>query len=281
MNCSSCGHDNPSDGRFCTNCGAALAQPNVPPKCPNCDHEVSTDSTFCSNCGTALVRPSSQSTCPNCGQNVPAGSTFCSNCGTPIGQSCPNCAQSVDLLRGGKFCRLCQQFLAAPKGITVARLGPRVGAYLFDFVIFNGLLLFLIIGFYFSIILFTFFFIVGLGVFGWWLFTLSRGQTPGKQLLGIRVMRTDGTASDWGWTFIRELLVKEILFRGIAWLTVIGGLLDLLWAFWDKDRQTLHDKIVKTVVVDDRGYRLGNSLETSPPGRPTTCRMPVGSPGRW
>jgi len=28
-----------------------------------------------------------------------------------------------------------------------------------------------------------------------------------------------------------------------------------LWAFWDKDRQTLHDKIMKTVVVDDRSLQ--------------------------
>ena len=90
-------------------------------------------------------------------------------------------------------------------------------------------------------------------------------------------MRVDGTASDWGWTFIREFLVKFGLFTVIADMvlwglsSVLGGLwafwdkdladtvmlglasiLDDLWAFWDKDRQTLHDKIKKTVVVDDR-----------------------------
>ena len=69
-------------------------------------------------------------------------------------------------------------------------------------------------------------------------------------------MRADGTASDWGWTFIREFVVKFLVFSVVAEVTLgIAGVVDLLWAFWDKDRQTLHDKIMKTVVVDDRVLR--------------------------
>jgi hypothetical protein len=29
------------------------------------------------------------------------------------------------------------------------------------------------------------------------------------------------------------------------------GLLDDLWCLWDEDRQCLHDKIVKTMVIND------------------------------
>ena len=91
----------------------------------------------------------------------------------------------------------------------------------------------------------------------WWLITLGRGQTPGKQLVGIRVMRTDGSRSDWGWTFLREFVIKLLVFEalGDALTSGIASLVDLLWAFWDKNRQTLHDKIMKTVVVDDRELR--------------------------
>ena len=99
-----------------------------------------------------------------------------------------------------------------------------------------------------------FFDILIIGYIIWWLFTLSQGQTPGKRLVGIRVMRTDGTPSRWGWTFVREFLVKTLLFEVAADAVSLGiaSIVDLLWAFWDKDRQTLHDKIVKTFVVDDR-----------------------------
>ena len=97
------------------------------------------------------------------------------------------------------------------------------------------------------------------GYLVWWLIVLGRGQTPGKQLMSIRVIRTDGRASRWGWTFLREFGVKGVLINAVSWLSAGVGLIvwigDLLWAFWDKDRQTLHDKIMKTVVIDERAYR--------------------------
>ena len=34
----------------------------------------------------------------------------------------------------------------------------------------------------------------------WWLFALRRGQTPGKQVVGIRVVKDNGEPSDWGYT---------------------------------------------------------------------------------
>ncbi len=145
---------------------------------------------------------------------------------------CPNCSRSDG--GDGLFCRNCDQLLIGAKGVKLAGLGRRVGAYVLDVILF---ILTLVIGY-----------IV------WWLFTLRRGQTPGKRLLGIRVIRADGTPSEWRWTFMREFIVKGIAVSlgnavvGIVW---IG---DLLWAFWDKDRQTIHDKIMKTVVVDDREY---------------------------
>lgn len=97
------------------------------------------------------------------------------------------------------------------------------------------------------------------GYLVWWLIVLGRGQTPGKQLMSIRVIRADGRASGWGWTFLREFGVKGVLVNAVSWLSAGVGLIvwigDLLWAFWDKDRQTLHDKIMKTVVIDERVYR--------------------------
>ena len=105
------------------------------------------------------------------------------------------------------------------------------------------------------------------GYLVWWLIVLGRGQTPGKQLMSIRVIRADGRASGWGWTFLREFGVKGVLVNAVSWLSAGIGLIvwigDLLWAFWDKDRQTLHDKIMKTVVIDEREY-LQAQRETQP-----------------
>ncbi|MDP6403269.1 MAG: RDD family protein, partial [SAR202 cluster bacterium] len=72
--------------------------------------------------------------------------------------------------------------------------------------------------------------------------------------------------SGWGWTFLREWVVEFGVFSVLLSYLFFPAILDLLWAFWDKDRQTLHDKIVKTYVVDDR------SLATeSDPTRPAVA----------
>ena len=133
--------------------------------------------------------------------------------------------------------------LVGPQGIKAAGLGRRIAAYILDIVLF---LVTLIIGYII-----------------WWLFTLSHGQTPGKQLLGIRVMRADGTRSDWGWTFLREFVIKLVAVGILDSVVGVVGIIDLVWAFWDKDRQTLHDKIMKTVVVDDRVLRNASSSNSS------------------
>ena len=49
------------------------------------------------------------------------------------------------------------------------------------------------------------------GSFIWWLAALRSGRTPGKQLLGIRVIKANGAPSGWGYTFLRELVAKARL----------------------------------------------------------------------
>jgi hypothetical protein len=86
---------------------------------------------------------------------------------------------------------------------------------------------------------------LGLG-FGWsgLYFTaflaLWRGQTPGKRLLGLRVVRLDGAPMTWWAAFER--------FGGYA-ASIFTGLLGFAQIIWDRNRQGMHDKIVETVVV--------------------------------
>ena len=74
-------------------------------------------------------------------------------------------------------------------------------------------------------------------------------------------MRVDGTASDWRWTFIREFVVFNA--AGGVFMFGLGSVIDKLWAFSEKDRQTLHDKVMMTVVVDD--HLLPSRLYESSP----------------
>lgn len=95
---------------------------------------------------------------------------------------------------------------------------------------------------------------IGLG-FGWagLYFTLFvvvwGGRTPGKRLLGIRILRLDGKPIGWWVAFNR--------FGGYA-ASVFTGLLGFFEMLWDANRQALHDRIAATVVVRERA---GGSAE--------------------
>lgn len=112
-----------------------------------------------------------------------------------------------------------------------ATAGRRLGAYALDLVI---TLLTLYIGWLI-----------------WFIIVAPRGQTPGKQLLGLYTMREDGTRAGGGYTWLRELVVKGLLF-GLALSAISGGivwLLAALWLLWDRNRQCLWDKVASTYIA--------------------------------
>jgi hypothetical protein len=107
---------------------------------------------------------------------------------------------------------------------------------------------------------------LGLG-FGWTglyftAFTLLwRGQTPGKRLLGVRVLRLDGKPLTLWTSFER--------FGGYA-AGLVTGLLGFAQVFWDRNRQAIHDKISETVVVRERATPVPPT--PPPPGPPLPDR---------
>lgn len=87
---------------------------------------------------------------------------------------------------------------------------------------------------------------LGLG-FGWAAFYFSvftawwKGQTPGKRLLGLKVLKLDGSGLNLWESFGR--------YGGYgAGLTT--GLLGFLQIYWDPNRQAIQDKISETLVID-------------------------------
>jgi hypothetical protein len=86
---------------------------------------------------------------------------------------------------------------------------------------------------------------MGIG-FGWTglyftaFLALWKGQTPGKRLLGLRVVRLNGEPMTL-WTGFER-------FGGYA-AGLVTGLLGFAQVYWDRNRQMIHDKIVETVVV--------------------------------
>jgi len=77
------------------------------------------------------------------------------------------------------------------------------------------------------------------------------GQTWGKQLAGIRVVRTNGVPMDFTHSAIREALVKGLgLGFASSIIPFIPYLLDALWPLWDDEHRAIHDMVVGTRVVD-------------------------------
>lgn len=76
----------------------------------------------------------------------------------------------------------------------------------------------------------------------------AKGGGWGKRIVGLRVLRErDGALPGYGTGFLRTIAPSLIGFAPLV--GSILQLLDYLWCIWDKQKQTLHDKISGTVVV--------------------------------
>lgn len=76
------------------------------------------------------------------------------------------------------------------------------------------------------------------------------GQTWGKQLLGIRVVRDSGEPMSFWWAALREVGLKGLAL-GVAGAVIplIPYFLDYFWPLWDDENRALHDMAVSTHVV--------------------------------
>jgi uncharacterized RDD family membrane protein YckC len=74
----------------------------------------------------------------------------------------------------------------------------------------------------------------------WYFLTQQNGQTPGKMLLNIRVIKKDGSPIEAGDALVRFVgyLINSPIF-----------LLGWLWSLWDPNSQGWHDKLASTYVI--------------------------------
>lgn len=69
-----------------------------------------------------------------------------------------------------------------------------------------------------------------------------KGTTPGKRIMKMKVLKEDGAKLGYLDAFMREVLGKTVSLIAIFPL-------GYLWMLWDKNEQTWHDKIAKTIVI--------------------------------
>ena len=135
------------------------------------------------------------------------------------------------------------QVVNLPEGVVISSRGRRFLAMLLDF----GLAIITL----------------GIGWFIWSMFTFQTGQTPAKKIMGMRLMHMYTQESlGWGRTFVREFVIKGY----IAYVT-LG--LAYLWILWDEKNQSLYDKVMSVLVVDDsNGATLAGGNVPSQPFQP-------------
>ena len=184
--------------------------------------------------------------CSQCGSELASDARFCANCGASIAGE----AKVPDAAPKPRFDPYDPQVgeRTSPPSTTDATPGRpafmhelpatvrlssawrRLGGYLLE-----GLLIVLTL-------------LIGWLV--WSIIVWGRGQTPAKQLLGMRVLsRETLTSARRGRMFAREIPCKWIV-ELFASITVVGFVV-YFWLLWDKERQELWDKMVETIVVND------------------------------
>ena len=182
--------------------------------------------------------------CHSCGNQNQKDAEFCSSCGVKIhdsvyksNESTISVAKKQESFQKGEV-----------KQYQLASISDRFASLLIDYIFIVVLL--------------------GIGWIVWWLIILHRGQTPGKQLVGIYTafIKSPDMPVSWGYGFLRDIFFKLGLIY-IVLAVVLGSILELLrfsgfwifwililidhcWAFWDKseNKQTLHDKMFNTSV---------------------------------
>ena len=238
--------------------------PNRPVKvnCPKCGEGFSFDKPLrpglTANAGQE-AQPPEQISCPACGL-VQDKSDQCRGCGVVYAklqaqrQANGQRSQSSDMLHSNLAELRCKAESSAPRHQAKAGFWIRSVAYILDFFLLGtvqlvlSLLIDQVIGLLgivtegdpavnLVIWLFGASLSIGYAVF----FTGYCGQTPGKMVLRIKVIRTDGGPVSYSRAALREVLGKFIssILLGIGYLMVA----------FDSQKQGLHDKIADTYVI--------------------------------
>lgn len=149
--------------------------------------------------------------CPNCGAEVKEGDTFCGECGKTI----------------------------SPVGVVpnLADFGTRFAAYFIDSVILFFVNIFLAF-FIYEEVFYLLTLLASAAYFTY--FFGTTGQTPGKQVMKIKVITVDGSPLTYNTGFMRWIGYYA------SFITIGIG---FLWILKDENNQGFEDKIAKTYVV--------------------------------
>lgn len=232
-------------------------------KCVSCGAEIPGDSRFCPSCGRQQLPPAAQ-VCDSCGRKINPGQIFCTSCGTRIetdktlpAQAGIPLQQQVPPFQPPPQSNIPPFYSGSPvKAGPVtqqevrsvgAGVGARAVATIIDCVIL------MIISYIlaamsgstnsggFELTGGPFFLMCLIGLAYYMFFEGTRGATPGKMVVGLKVVKADGSKCDLGAAAIRTVLrlVDGFLFYLVAAIIV--------WT--SPAKQRLGDRVANTLVV--------------------------------
>lgn len=90
----------------------------------------------------------------------------------------------------------------------------------------------------------------------------TTGQSIGKRLIGIRIVRSDGSPVE----FVHGVLIRSWALGLAQVIPIIGGFIPIIDALmiFSEDRRCLHDRLADTIVVDVSGEGDDGHVPTNP-----------------
>lgn len=165
--------------------------------------------------------------CPSCKAEVPLGSRWCAKCHVNVvNQQIGRLAPPVKRWMAIMLDLLIPVLAFLIRIVARTFMGPGHGSY--------GSISLIVLSLIISIAF--------LAYVVWAFFLFSEGTTPGKTILGLRVVKEDGANAGF-----LTMLIRETVGRLISSLVIFLG---FLWILIDKDNQTWHDKLMRTYVVE-------------------------------
>ena len=173
-------------------------------KCENCGLDNLSEARFCANCGAALITVDKQSLSVELATHTKPVAAI-----EYIGFWERSIAAIIDAVA--------VWIISSALSFLI---GVSTSSYLFLYWYFNPFFLLLLY---------------------YWLFTGLRGQTPGKMIVGIKVVDAKGNKPGLLSAALREIPGKII--------STIIFYIGFFWIAWDTHKQGLHDKIATTYVI--------------------------------
>jgi uncharacterized RDD family membrane protein YckC len=231
--------------------------------CNKCGAVIQSDDIFCPECGIKVMGVSN---CPYCGGPLEPGDTFCGGCGKAVeaekGPIHTGLKKEPEIKKVTPTQKSVEQRPTA-KSIRYAGFWMRFFALLLDWIILSILFTPLIAGTVFLGFLYAEFLeeisdpdfipvvisaisslVYAFLFFLYFLICHSFGVTIGKKIVGIRLIKSDGSRPGFGRALLRETIGR--------WLAGLIFYLGYLWIAWDSHKQGWHDKVAGTFVIRTR-----------------------------